>query len=136
MGKKNFKGFKQKLLDDNRSQYGEEIKKYGDDVIDASNAKMTELTAGQYAEIQELTCRLNNSLKKAFVQGNPASVLAQKVCALHKEWLGYFWDIYSKEAHLGLVQTYLDDPRFRNYYDTIAKGCAKFLYDALKIYYK
>jgi len=46
--------------------------------------------------------------------------LAQKVCALHKEWLEYFWNHYSKEAHLGLAQTYVDDPRFKKYYDAIA----------------
>lgn len=41
-----------------------------------------------------------------------------------------------KEAHLGLAQAYVSDPRFKRYYDSIEKGCAQFLLDALKIYCK
>jgi hypothetical protein len=48
--------------------------------------------------------------------------------------LGYFWDHYTKEAHLGVAQTYVEDPRFIKYYDSIAVGCADFLFEAIKIY--
>ena len=40
----------------------------------------------------------------------------------------------NKEAHLGLAQMYVDDPRFTEYYDNIAEGAAVFLRDALQIY--
>jgi DNA-binding transcriptional MerR regulator len=133
--KEKFEGFKQKMLEENEKQYGKEIrKKFGDAIVDASNAKMMGLTAEQYEIVQELSRKISDSLKTAFEQGDPSSELAQKVCALHKEWLGYFWNHYSKEAHLGLAQTYMDDPRFRKYYDAIAVGCAEFLRDAIKIY--
>ncbi len=133
--KEKFEGFKQKMLDENEKQYGTEIReKFGDAIVDASNAKMMGLTAEQYEKVQNLSCQINDFLKTAFLQGDPSSELAQKVCALHKEWLGYFWDHYSKEAHLGLAQGYVDDPRFRKYYDTVATGCAEFLRDAIKIY--
>ncbi len=133
--KEKFEGFKQKMLDENEKQYGKEIReKFGDGIIDASNAKMMGLTAEQYEKVQELSRQINDSLKTAFEQGDPSSELAQTVCALHKEWLGYFWNHYSKKAHLGLTQTYVDDPRFREYYDAIAVGCAEFLRDAIKIY--
>lgn len=133
--KEKFEGFKQKMLDENENQYGQEIReKFGDAMIDDSNAKMMGLTADQYEKIQELSRQTNDSLKIAFEQGDPSSELAQRVCAMHKEWLGYFWNHYSKEAHLGLAQTYVDDPRFTKYYDAIAVGCAEFLRDAIKIY--
>ena len=133
--KEKFEGFKRKMLDENERKYGREIReKYGDDIVDASNAKLMGLTAEQYKKIQELSRQINDTLKAAFEQGDPSSELAQKVCALHKEWLGYYWTHYSKEAHLGLAQTYVDDPRFRKYYDDIAVGCAEFLRDAIKIY--
>lgn len=135
--KEKFEGFMKKMIDENEKQYGEEIReKFGDDVIDASNAKMKGLTAEQYKKVEELSHQINACLKTAFDQGDPSSELAQKVCALHKEWLGYFWNSYSKEAHLGLAQTYVDDPRFRKYYDDIAVGCANFLRDAIQIYCK
>jgi len=133
--KEKFEGFKQKMLDENEKQYGKEIReKFGDAVVDASHANMMGLTAEQYEKAQNLSCQINDTLKKAFEQGDPSSELAQKVCALHKEWLGYFWNHYSKEAHLGLAQSYVDDPRFRKYYDAVAVGCAEFLRDAIKIY--
>lgn len=133
--KEKFEGFKQKMLDENEKQYGKEIReKFGDAIVDAGNAKMMGLTAEQYEKVQNLSCQINETLKTAFEQGDPSSELAQKVCALHKEWLGYFWDHYSKEAHLGLAQSYVDDPRFRKYYDAVATGCAEFLRDAIEIY--
>lgn len=130
-----FEGFKQQLINDNEKQYGKEIReKYGDDVVDQSNAKLKGLTARQYEQAQELSNQLNVYLKKAVEQGQPDSELAQKTCALHKEWLGYYWPQYSKEAHLGIAQMYVDDPRFKAYYEAIAPGGAEFLRDALKIY--
>lgn len=135
--KEKFEGFKQKMIEDNENQYGEEVReKFGDAIVDASNAKLMGLTPEQYESVQELSHQIKVSLKTAFEQGNPSSELAQKVCGLHKEWLGYFWTHYSKEAHLGLAQTYVDDPRFRKYYDAIAVGCSEFLRDALEIYCK
>ncbi len=133
--KEKFGGFKQRMVEENEKQYGKEVReKYGDNVVEASNAKIMGLTAEQYEKMQELSRQINDYLKKAFEQGDPSSELAQKVCALHKEWLGYFWNHYSKEAHYKLAQTYVDEPRFRKYYDAIAVGCAKFLRDAIKIY--
>ena len=38
-----------------------------------------------------------------------------------------YWDKYSKEAHIGVTQMYVDDPRFSEYYERIAPGCAVFL---------
>lgn len=133
--KEKFSGFKAKLVEDNEKKFGQEIReKYGDGQIDASNAKLMGLSAVQYDHVESLSREINGSLKRAFDQGDPSSELAQKTCALHKEWICYFWSEYSKEAHLGLVQTYVDDPRFRAYYDAVAKGSADFLYQAMKIY--
>lgn len=133
--KEKFEGFKQKLVDDNERQYGEEIRtKYGDDAIDRSNAKVKGMTKEQHAEMEKLTALLNETLKAAFEQGDPASELAQRACDLHKKWLCFFWDHYSKEAHIGVTQMYVDDPRFTAYYDKIAVGCAPFLRDAALIY--
>ncbi|MDR1540092.1 MAG: MerR family transcriptional regulator [Clostridiales bacterium] len=130
-----FVGFKQKLIDDNEKQYGEEIRaKYGDDMVNLSNAKLKGATKEQYAEMERLAAELNDTLKAAFEQGDPASGLAQKVAELHKRWLCFYWDNYTKEAHLGVAQMYVDDPRFMAYYDKIAPGCAVFLRDAVKIH--
>lgn len=80
--------------------------------------------------------RINELLKEAFEEGNPAGELAQEACDLHRQWLCVFWKdgTYSKEAHKGLAEMYVADERFKAYYDSIEAGCAEFLRDAIRIY--
>ena len=133
--KEKFAGFKQKLIEDNEGKYGEEIRaKYGDETVNRSNAKVLGMTQQQYEKIENLSRELNQTLASAFEQGDPTASLAQKACALHKQWLCCFWDTYSKEAHLGLAEMYVNDPRFTAYYDKIKKGCAVFLRDAIRVF--
>ncbi len=132
-----FEGFLKKLVDDNERQHGKEARgKFGDEIVDRSNAKVMGISKEKYAELDALTVELTETLKTAFKQGDPASELAQKACELHKKWLCFFWEDYSKEAHIGITQMYVDDPRFTAYYDKIAVGCAVFLRDAVLIYCK
>lgn len=136
--KEKFEGFKQKMIDDNEKAYGAEIReKYGEDAVKASNQTFAGLTKEQFEEQESLRLRINDSLRTAFEAGDPAAALAQEVCEMHRRWLGYFWPSYSKEAHLGLAQMYVDDPRFTKYYDEqAAVGSAAFFLEAMKIYCK
>lgn len=130
-----FTSQKKKLIAENEKQYGSEIRtKFGSEAIDESNAKLMGLTEEQYKRMETLSLQVNDGLKKAFEEGDPSSAAAQEVCLLHKKWLGFFWNFYSKEAHLGLAQSYVEDPRFKKYYDDIAPGCAEFLYEAMQIF--
>ncbi|MGI2328577.1 MerR family transcriptional regulator [Planococcus sp. YIM B11945] len=130
-----FEGFKQKLIEDNEKQYGDEIReKYGDKTIDASNAKMMNMSEERFAEFTRLGEELQKTLAEAFKTGAPESELAQKAADLHKQWLAFTWPTYSKEAHAGLAQMYVDDERFTAYYDKDQPGTAVFLRDAIYIY--
>jgi DNA-binding transcriptional MerR regulator len=132
-----FEGFLQNKIAENERLYGKEIReKYGDEVIDQSNARFAATTQEQYDAAERQSQELNDALKAAFEQGDPRSADAQKVCLLHKEWLTFYWgrEKYSKEAHLALAEMYVSDPRFTAYYDKIAPGCAVFLRDALAIF--
>ena len=52
--KEKFEGFKQKIINENERQYGKEIReKFGDAIVDASNAKMMGLTDEQYEKVQK-----------------------------------------------------------------------------------
>lgn len=133
--KDKFEGFKNKMIEDNEEKYGEEVReKYGDDEVNKSNQKVKNMTKEDYDKVQKLSLELNETLKLAFEQGDPTSELAMKACTLHKEWLMFYWSSYSKEAHKGLAQMYVDDERFTKYYDQIAVGCATFLKDAINYY--
>lgn len=133
--KEKFEGFKKKMIDDNEKKYGEEIrKKYGNDTVDKSNAKLMNMTEEQYDEVTKLAQQVTETLAEAFKYGDPASDIAQKAADLHKQWLTFYWKEYSKEAHAGLAQMYVDDERFKAYYDKEQPGTAEFLRDAILIY--
>lgn len=132
-----FEGFKQRLIDENEEKYGKEVReKYGDEAVDASNAKLMGMTKEQYKKAEKLSQEINETIKKAMETGDPAGELAQKACELHKEWLTMFWKegTYSKEAHKNLGQMYVADERFKAYYDKIQPGAAEFFCKALEVY--
>ena len=129
-----FEGFKKNLVEENEKEYGQEIReKYGDDTVDKSNAKMMNLTEEEYQKMQEIGAEINQILESA-VRNNeyPEDVIGEKVALLHKEWLGFTWPSYSPQAHRGLVQMYVADERFKQYYDKNVEGCAQFLKAAVE----
>ena len=133
--KDKFEGFKKKMIEENEKKFGEEIRqKYGDDRVDQSNEKVMGMTQEQHNEVTALAETITVTLAEAFKTGDPGGELAQKAAELHKQWLSYYWTKYSKEAHAGLAQMYVDDERFTAYYDKEQPGTAKFLRDAIYIY--
>lgn len=133
--KEKFEGFKQKLIDDNETKYGKEIReKYGDEIVNTSNAKLKNMSEEEYEKVMCLANEVTATLAEAVKTGDPASDIAQKAADLHKQWLTYYWSKYSKEAHAGLAQMYVDDERFKAYYDEKQPGAAEFLRDAIHIY--
>ncbi|MEC1522493.1 MerR family transcriptional regulator [Neobacillus niacini] len=133
--KEKFEGFKKKMIEENEKKYGKEVReKYGKDKVEASNAKVMNMTEEQYEEVTALAEQIHSTLAEAFKTGDPAGELAQKAADLHKQWLTFYWKEYSKEAHAGLAQMYVDDERFTAYYDKEQPGTAEFLRDAILIY--
>jgi DNA-binding transcriptional MerR regulator len=130
-----FEGFKQKLIDDNERKYGKEIReKYGEEKVNRSNEKLKNMTQEQHEELTRLGEELDRTLAEAFAGGDPASETAQRAADLHRQWLSFYWSEYTKEAHAGLAQMYVDDERFRAHYDAKQPGTAEFLRDAIRIY--
>ncbi|SDX26022.1 MerR family transcriptional regulator [Paenibacillus sp. CF384] len=133
--KQKFEGFKQRLIDENEQKYGKEVReKYGDDVVNKSNAKVKGMSQEDHERVTRLAEEIKESLAEAFKLGDPAGELAQKTADLHRQWLSFYWPQYSKEAHANLSQMYVDDERFKAYYDVDQPGSAEFLRDAIHIY--
>lgn len=129
-----FEGFKKELVEKNEQKYGKEVReKYGDEVVDQSNAKMMGLTEEQYTHMQKLGEKINLLLEEAVKNHEYVEdEIGERVALLHKEWLGYTWQTYSTQAHRGLVQMYVLDERFKAYYDKNVEGCAEFLKQAVE----
>lgn len=133
--KEKFNGFKKRLVEENEQKYGKEIReKYGEDVVEKSNQKMLHMTEEQYEQFERLSKEVMDTLEAAFATGDPAGELGQRAADLHRQWLTFTWPSYSKEAHAGLAQMYVDDERFTVYYDKKQPGMAVFLRDAIYIY--
>lgn len=128
-----FEGLKQALIDENERQYGEEIReKYGAETVEASNKKMKNMSKAQFDAMQQTAQEILDKLAQAVQAGlAPDSEAGKEIALLHKRWLGSTWPAYSKEAHLGLAQMYLEDARFTAYYDGDLPGRAQFLHDAV-----
>ena len=53
--------------------------------------------------------------------GDPKGDEAAELARMHERWIRIHWgEAYDRETHLALVRGYLDDPRFRDYYDAAA----------------
>ena len=130
--KDKFNGFKKELIDKNENKYGKEIReKYGDKTVDDSNKKLMNMDEEKFDEFKKLEGDIIEALKLAMDTGDPSGELAMKACELHKKWLGYTWNFYSKEAHRNLGEMYVCDERFKKYYNDNREGMAEFLRNAL-----
>ena len=135
--KEKFEAFKKDLINKNEEEYGEEIReKYGNSQVDNSNAKIMGMSEEEFKEFKELEKQIIETLKDAMEENNPSGEKAQRACELHKKWLGYTWNFYTKEAHRNLGEMYVADERFKKYYDDNKKGMSEFFRDALNIYTK
>lgn len=133
--KEKFEGFKKQMVEENEQKYGKEIReKYGDNAVNKSNEKVLNMSQEEHDEVTKLAEEIHTTLAEAFKTGDPSGDLAQKAADLHKQWLTFYWNEYSKEAHAGLAQMYVDDERFTAYYDKEQQGTAEFLRDAIHIY--
>jgi len=133
--KERFEGFKKKLIDENNEKFGKEVvEKYGEGAVNKSNESFMKMTEEQYNELTSTESSLFKTLKEAYLTKNPAGDLGQESAKLHAKWITLCWGNYNKEAHANLTQMYVDDDRFKAYYDREQPGTAEFLRDAVWIY--
>lgn len=134
-----FEAFKQEKIDENEKKYGAEIReKYGEEVVKRSNKAFADQTSDEYKAMEALTERLNEKLAEATKAGEPTSELGQEVAKLHQDWIIAAWPAgyYDEEKHYNLSLMYVQDERFKAYYEKIAPGAATYLNEALKIFLK
>lgn len=130
-----FEGLKASMIENNEREYGAEIRqKYGDEAVDAANAKIAAMTEAGFEEAQNLSAAINDQLRKAMATEDPTGPEARELCEMHARWLKMHWGdgMYSLDAHAGLAEGYVADARFAAYYENAAgPGAAAFLRDAI-----
>ena len=107
--------------------------KYGDEAVDASNAKLNAMSQEEQLRWRELEEEILTRLNGAVSQGlDPSGEEGRAIARLHREWLCFSWTKYTPQAHRGLAQLYTADPRFTACYDRDQEGCAAFLKAAIE----
>lgn len=131
--KDKFEVFKEQIVKDNEKLYGKELTdKYSKEEIEASNQKFLNMTSENYQEFKALENQIKEKLNKAVIDEEPLdSKTAHEIVLMHKKWLCYTWSNYTVKAHKGLANMYVQDERFKNYYDKEVSGCTQFLTDAI-----
>lgn len=129
-----FNAFKKDLIQQNETQYGEEIReKYGDATVDKSNAQLMNMTEAEYLAHQELNAQILDELAQAdklLVPSEDAEALFQ----MHKKWITSAWGYYNPEAHVGLAEMYVADQRFASYYNKVNPMAAEKIREIITFY--
>jgi DNA-binding transcriptional MerR regulator len=126
--KEKFEGF-----DFSHNPYEKEARvRWGDDAVDASNAKIKKLSKYERGSLEKEFNDIYRRLAEIRHE-SPNSDIAQERIAL---WYDYLNKIgkYSLEAFKGLGQMYIDDERFTQNIDKFGEGLAKFMRDAMAVY--
>ncbi len=131
-----FDQFKKSLIDQNNQQFGEEVKtKYGEKSLTDSNKLFMALSKEQYQDVESLNAAINEMLKISVEnQLSPNSNQGIMLGKMHHKWLMYYWKEYSKDAHEGLANMYVEDERFKKYYEDIVVGGATYIKEAILAY--
>ncbi len=110
--------FKKTKISENETKYGTEIRqRYGSETIKESNQKYSQLSEESYHQMQEIEESLIKNLIEFNKNPDMKSPLAKSIYQEHKQWLEYTWPKYTKVAHRGLVDMYISDTRFGDYYN-------------------
>ena len=128
-----FEKLKADAIAANEKEYGKEARsRYGDAAVDEANDNLRAMDKQTWDEKEALEQRIKDKLAAAMTTGDPTSPESQEVARMHAQWITAHWGAknYSPEAHRGLVEGYLLDPRFIAYYDNACgEGATEFLRD-------
>lgn len=131
-----FDAFKRSLVQENEAKYGKEVReRWGKEAADASNAHVMNMEQDEFQHAADLEATVKREVLAGLSNGDPNGAHAQAAAQAHADWLRVYWpeDSYSAEAHANLAQMYLDDQRFRAYYEAWAPGSAEFLVRAIQM---
>lgn len=134
--KEKFIGLKNRLLEENEKKHREEVvNRWGEESYESAKSYFKNMSESEFAHYQQLGRDIIQSLLIAFQNGNdPASRESQHAAKLHQEWIQLSLGSYNTEIHLNLVDMYLSDERFKQYYDQHQEGLTKLLHDAVYHY--
>jgi DNA-binding transcriptional MerR regulator len=115
-------------------QYRQEaIQKWGDKVAE-SKKKLSRLSKQEFQNLKAEGVQIATDISILMSQNKPAnsSETQAKIREYHHHMQNYY--DCTLQIFQGLGQMYVQDPRFKKYYEDIQKGLAKYISQAIQIY--
>lgn len=126
-----FACFKEQEITKNERAYGAEVRaRFGDAVMEGANDKLRKMPQSEWQAQSERTERILALLKQLVeAAAEPGGTAARELFEAHRAWLKAVWPdgLYSPEAHRQLAKAYVEDERYRAYYDQAVAGGAEYL---------
>lgn len=123
-----FEGFEQNPYE------AEARERWGDAVVDESNARLRNLSAEQAKQAKEGFWKASATVRELRNSGAPVDDprVQEAIDGLHN-WLTLFWTP-NRESFSGLADLYVDDERFRKNIGRGDDAFVEYLRDAMKVY--
>ncbi len=104
--------------------------------IDESKRRMAERPRAEFERSQAEYQSIEDGLANAVLKGSPAdSAPAQALVKRHHAWVGDMWGrTPSRDAYVGLSQTYAAHPDFVARFEAKAPGLTEYLGQAIKVF--
>ncbi len=124
-----YKGFSKEQAEALQKEAAE---KWGAETIAKSNKRILSMSKGDWAALKQkgedinIALATNMSLK-------PGDLKIQELIQQHYEMTGCYFDV-TPEIYKKLGTMYVEDERFKAYYEKYKKGLAEFIRDAIHVY--
>lgn len=106
--------------------------RWGDAQVAESERRARTLTRAQWTALEAEVSALNAGLA-AVMDERAESAAVRTAVARHFAWVSTFWTP-DADAYRGLGRMYVEDARFKAYYDNVAPGLAEFLARAIEVH--
>lgn len=125
-----FEGFGKQKVAENERRYGEEIRRrYGDEAVDKSNAIIAGMNREEYESLEKVGGEIYKALSE-LMHLKPDAPAVQEAITRFAAYIRRF-GAYSDQALMGLGDSYVEDGRFKAFFEGIAPGLAEFIRAAL-----
>lgn len=121
--------------DEQQAKYEKEAaNQWGPEIVGESNLRWKSLSPKEKEEFFKKGERITLYLKESLGE-SPSSPHVQARIKEWQEYINFFYDC-TPQILLGLGQMYVEDPRFRAFYEKVDPKLPEFFYEAIKIYCK
>lgn len=110
----------------------ETIQRWGKGSLENAEARIREKGKKGWKKHQETDEEINRLLA-SMVGFNPADVRVQRVILRHFQQMNLYYEV-TKEIYRGLGKLYVEDERFKQYYEKYREGLAAFMNQAIDVF--